>query len=434
LAFTTVQGSGGAADSFVGTTGTDAIAIANNTGSFFLGGNQAADQIIVTNSGASSYTGVLSTATIKAGAGADVITIGNNANATIYTGLFVNGGADKDNIGAVATDTFIASTIQGGKANDKITTAILTSSLVNGNLGVDTISLAGAGSSATIYGGDGNDVITDGNVAFTNSLISGDKGNDSITLGNGGASIDGITVKGGTGVDTITLGDAGGTGNDKIFVAGNDGADTLTGSSVALKDITISGGQGADTITAGAGTTTSIGGLGNDTLQAGSGTNTFQYTDKAQTGVAASATSTAALGLADVIGSGTAFASTTDKIGFVTADALVGSSASVATGAANAWNLSTAGVFVSTGTLAYTAGTTSASTVATAIGTVKGDAGDVAYFAIEDSITGTQTLLFQLTLGTTRSSTAALNAGDTIALVADVTANDELVTGDFTFA
>lgn len=434
MAFTTVQGSGGALDSFVGTTGVDAIAIANSTGSFFLGANQAADNIIVTNSGATSYTGVLSTATIKAGAGADVITLGNNANATIYTGLFLNGGADKDNFGMVATDTLIASTVQGGKANDTIAVGAVTSSVVNGNLGVDTISLNGVGASASIYGGGGNDVITDGNVAFTNSVISGDKGNDSVTLGNGGVSIDGITVKGGDGVDTITLGNAGTTANEDIFVAGNDGADTLTGTSVAVTSISLSGGQGADTITAGAGTTTSIGGLGNDTLNAGSGTNTFLYTDKAQTGVAASSTSTAALDLADVIGSGTAFASTTDKIGFVTADALVGSSASVATGAANAWNLNTAGVFVSTGTLAYTAGTTTAATVATAIGTVVGDAGDVAYFAIEDTSPGTRTLIFQLTLGTTRSTTSALNAGDTIALVADVTANDELVTGDFVFS
>lgn len=433
MAFSTIQGSGGAPDSFVGTTGVDAIALANSTGNFFLGANKSADNIIVTNSGSALYSGVLATATIKGGAGADTLTLGNNANATVYTGLFINGGADRDTMTMVATDSLIASTLQGGKANDTITTGILTSTKVNGNLGVDTITLNGAGSFASVYGGGGNDVITDGNVANTDALISGDKGNDTITLGNGGASIDGITVNGGDGVDTITLGNAGVAANDNMLIDGGDGADTLTGTSVAVTEITIKGGAGDDTINSGAGTTTAIGGAGRDTMNAGAGTNTFTYDNKTHVGAASSAASTSALGLADIVGSGTAFTVGTDKFAFV-GDTLVGSSGSVATGAANAWNLNTAGVFVSTGQLAWTAGTTTAATVATAIGTVVGTAGDVAYFVIEDDTTATNTLIFQLTLGTTRTTTGALNAGDTISLVADVTGSDELATGDFVFS
>ena len=432
MAFSTIQGSGGAPDSFVGTTGVDAIAVANSTGNFFLGGNTGADNVQILNSGAASYSDVLATATVRGGAGADTMTLGN-ATATIFTGLFANGGAGADTMTSNAANSFIASTIQGGKANDTLTFGIVTSSKVNGNLGDDTVSVDGVTSASSVYGGAGNDTINAGTAAFTSSLISGDKGNDTITLEGTNTSIDDLTIKGGDGVDTIDVSDNGATTDEGIYVAGNDGSDTITGSDNAVTAITLAGGAGDDTITSGAGSTTAIGGLGRDTMQAGAGTNTFQYTSKAQAGVASSATSTAALGLADVIGSTTAFTVGTDKFSFV-GDTLVGSSGSVATGAANAWNLNTAGVFVSTGQLAWTAGTTTAATVAAAIGTVVGTAGDKAYFVIEDNTTDTNTLIFQLTLGTTRTTTGALNAGDTIALVADVTGSDELATGDFVFS
>ena len=435
MAFSTIQGSGGAPDSFVGTTGVDAIAVANSTGSFFLGANDGADNIIVTNSGSALYGSVLSTATIKGGAARDTLTIGNNANATTYTGLFVNGGADRDTITIRATDTLIASTVQGGKANDTINTGIVTSSKVNGNLGVDTISLTGAGSFASLYGGGGNDIITDGAVAYTNSIVSGDKGNDAITLGNGGLTVDALTVNGGDGVDTITLGNAGVAANDDILITGDAGDDTLTGTTVAVAEIQLLGGTGNDTITCSAGTSTAVGGAGTDTMNAGGAVNMFLYDDMGQGGASASATATTVLVDGDVI---TAFNTAgEDLITFDASETLVGSSATFGTGAANNWNLNNAGLFALTGTtVEYVNGTgLAANTIAAAVGTVVGDAGDKAYFTVRDTTTTTQSLVVGVTLGTTRALGAgtALNAGDTIELIADVRAGAILDINDFSF-
>lgn len=245
-----------------------------------------------------------------------------------------------------------------------------------------------------------------------------------------------VTVQGGDGVDTITLGNSGLITNDDVFINGNAGDDTLTGSTVALAEITINGGQGDDTINSGAGTETAVGGDGSDTMQAGAGTNTFLYDGLTQGGTSASATSATAISAGDVIGSTTAFASGTDLITLISADTLIGSSASVASGAANNWNLNTAGVFRVTGsTFEYTAGTSTYAAAAAAVGTVVGDAGDTAYFAINDTTTAAQTLVFQVTLGTTRAAASLLNAGDTISLVSDVTSGLAfLAAGDFTFA
>ena len=146
MAFSTIQGSGGAPDSFVGTTGVDALAIANSDGNFFVGANAGNDNIIISNTGAPLYAGVLSTSTVKGGAGRDTLNIGTAANASTYTNLFINGNGDRDNITfARLTDAIIASTIKGGAGNDTMNTAALTSALVNGNKGVDTITVSAAG-------------------------------------------------------------------------------------------------------------------------------------------------------------------------------------------------------------------------------------------------------------------------------------------------
>ena len=434
MAFSTVLGSGGANDTFAGTTGVDAIALSNSEGNFFLGGNAADDNIQIINSGSALYSDVLTTATIKGGAGEDTLTLGN-ATQTTFTGVFVNGNAGRDTITSNAVNSFIASTIHGGAANDTITTSILTTTLVNGNKGVDTITLAAANTSSTIYGGGGNDIITDGNVATTDTLISGDLGNDTVTMGNGGLSIDGLTVTGGDGVDTITLGNAGIAANDNIFVSGNDGADTLTGTTVAVTEITIAGGAGDDTINSGTGATTAIGGLGTDTMASGAGVNMFLYDAAGQGGASASATATTVLVDGDVI---TAFNTAgEDLITFDASETLVGSSATFGTGAANGWNMNTAGVFALTGTtVEYVNGTgIAANTLAATIGTVVGDAGDTAYFTIRDTTTTTQSLVVEVTLGTTRAVGAgtALNAGDTVELLSDVRAGAILDINDFSF-
>ncbi len=428
MAFSTVLGSGGANDSFVGTTGVDAIALSNNTGNFFLGGNQANDNVQVINSGSALYTGVLTTATIRGGAGEDTLTLGNG-NATVFTGAFVNGGSERDTITSNAANTFIASTVQGGKANDTITTSILTTSLVNGNKGQDTITLGAANTSATIHGGGGNDVITDGAVTTADTLISGDLGNDTVTLTNGGLTSDALTVKGGDGVDTISLGDIGVAANDDIFVSGNAGNDTLTGTSVTVTEITLAGGAGDDTIATGAGVSTTIGGLGNDAMTAGASIDVFQYTAQGQGGALGAANGTTGIAAADTI-AGFSRTAEVDLIQLDASETLVGSSSTATAGAQNSWNLDNTGVFVNTNAQAFIAGTTTAATISAAIGTVTGDSGDIAYAAIDSG--GTVTNLFQITLGTDKAA-AALNAGDSIALIASITSDDFIGTANFSF-
>ena len=422
MAFSTIQGSGGAPDSFVGTSGVDAIAVANSTGNFFLGANAAADNIQVLNSGAASYSDVLATSTMKGGAGDDTMTLGN-ATATIFTGLFANGGADKDTITSNVANSFIASTIQGGKANDTITLGIVTSSKVNGNLGNDTVSVDAATTASSVYGGGGNDVINAGTAAFTKSLISGDKGNDIITLEGTNTSIDDLTIKGGDGVDTIDVSDNGATTDEGIFVAGNAGADTITGSDNAVTKISLYGGAGNDTITSGAGAVTVVGGAGNDTMAAGAGSNTFLYTDRGQSAsTSGSATSTSTYTGGDSI---TAFQSAgTDVITLDASEMLVGSSATVAAGGANSWNLNNTGLYACTADL----GDATFNEVTLTIGTVTGDAGDVAYVAFYD---GTDSHLFEVQLGTKKTA-AALNAGDTVTLIATIN-GEQNTTADYAF-
>jgi len=266
-------------------------------------------------------------------------------------------------------------------------------------------------------------------------LISGDKGNDTVTLGNGGLTIDGTTIKGGDGVDTVTLGNAGIAANDNIFISGNQGNDTLSGSSVAVTEITIAGGAGNDTIDTVNGTSTMIGGLGTDNMTGGAQVDMFLYNAMDQGGASASATATTVLVDGDTINE--LNTGSEDLITFDASETLVGSSATFGTGTQNGWNMNTAGIFALTGTtVEYVVGTgIAANTLAATIGTVVGDAGDTAYFTLRDTTTATQSLVVEVTLGTTRAAGAgtALNAGDTIELLSVVNAGAILDINDFSF-
>ena len=292
--------------------------------------------------------------------------------------------------------------------------------MVNGNKGVDTITVNGAATTSSVYGGGGNDIITDGAVALSDTLISGDLGNDTITLGNGGLAIDGITVAGGEGVDTITLGDAGlNTANDTgVLITGDAGNDTITGTSANGVEVTINGGAGNDDLNAGAGngSETIIGGAGTDTMSTAAGVEYIWYDALGQGGSAASATSTSTVTAGDVVD---VFTVNADFVNFAAAT-LVGSTATATAGATDAWNLNNTGVFVDTGDSTITVGTTTYAAVAAQIGTVVGTAGDTAYY-VQNNAGGTLASIFQLTLGTTRSTTGALNAGDELTLIAQVT-------------
>jgi Ca2+-binding RTX toxin-like protein len=152
--------------------------------------------------------------TLAGGGGNDLLQ-GNQGNDSL------NGGAGAD-------------TVFGGQGNDFVDVGG-GSNFAQGNLGDDTISAGGSdtGSTNTLLGGQGNDVITGG---AGNDILSGDLGND--------------TVSGGGGSDSI---------------AGQAGDDSLVGSA------------GADTIDSGAGNDTLHGGGGADSLFGGSGTVLFTF-------------------------------------------------------------------------------------------------------------------------------------------------------------
>ena len=106
--------------------------------------------------------------------------------------------------------------------------------------------------------------------------------------------------------------------------------------------------------------------------------------------------------------------------------------ASVAAADGGTWNMNTAGVAFNVAASGALANYTNA---AAAIGVVTGDAGDTGYYVQEITagavgVSGVYNV-YQVTLGTSKTA-AALNAGDTIALVATVTA--EAASNDFTAA
>lgn len=66
MAFTTVQGAGSTdATSYLGTSASDSIALANVNGNIFAGGRASADSIFITNSGTALYNGVVNALTLK---------------------------------------------------------------------------------------------------------------------------------------------------------------------------------------------------------------------------------------------------------------------------------------------------------------------------------------------------------------------------------
>lgn len=205
-------------------------------------------------------------------------------------------------------ETFIVrSTSQADDTNQAVTVSFggltlpysgVKSLLVKAGRGNDTIDLTGVHVSATVYGGEGDDVIKASR--GTSSIYYGEDGNDTISAEeavsgfeggadefHGGGGDDTLTghegddklygddgadgVWGGLGNDTIE----GGEGNDELFgeegndvVSGDGGGDFLDGDDGADS---LNGGDGADTLEGGAGDDKLVGNSGNDFLDGGTG-------------------------------------------------------------------------------------------------------------------------------------------------------------------
>ena len=255
MAFTTIPGSGGAPDSFVGTSGVDAIAFTASRANYFLGAKEADD--VVAWVGTTNAPITVTNATVRGGDGNDLFV----ATDTIFASVFFNGNAGDDTFkfypGPAA---LLGSTLQGGQGNDNIEVDAAANSIINGNLGDDLIAI-GEVVNSSIYGGQGNDTIKlSGEI--TNNLIDGGLGNDIIN----GSAASGFAAYGNEGNDSLLGGNGddhlhGDIGNDSIV--GGDGNDTLIG---GLGNDNILGGQGNDTIN---------GGQGADIMTGGDGDNTF---------------------------------------------------------------------------------------------------------------------------------------------------------------
>jgi Ca2+-binding RTX toxin-like protein len=156
--------------------------------------------------------------------------------------------------------------------------------------------LLGKGGNDTLFGGDGNDTLVGGT---GNDQVFGDAGNDRMIwnpgdgtdLNEGGDGIDTVQVEGGNGAENFTATPNGtrvrfdrispapfsldiGT-SENLVVDMNGGDDTFTGSNglAPLISLTVNGGAGNDTITGGDGNDTLIGGDGNDVIIGGRGTD-----------------------------------------------------------------------------------------------------------------------------------------------------------------
>ena len=249
MAFTTVTGSGGAPDSFVGTSGVDAIAFTASRANYFLGAKEADD--VVAWVGTENAPITVTNATVRGGDGNDLFV----ATDTIFASVFFNGNAGDDTFKFwPGPSALLGSTLQGGQGNDYIDVDAAANSIINGNLGDDLIAI-GEVSNSSVYGGQGNDTIElCGEI--TNNLIDGGLGNDKID----GSNASGFAAYGNEGNDSLLGGNGddhlhGDIGNDSI--EGGDGNDTLIG---GLGNDNILGGQGNDTINGGRGADTMTGG------------------------------------------------------------------------------------------------------------------------------------------------------------------------------
>ena len=146
--------------------------------------------------------------------------------------------------------------------------------LVKAGKGNDVVDLTGVAVSATVYGGDGDDVIKS---SRGGGVYYGDAGNDTLTSEAASEEFIGVDdiFHGGTGNDTLTAFE----GKDQLF--GEDGNDVLNG---GVGDDTLDGGEGNDTaiggddadiIHGGGGTDSLVGGNGADTIDGGDGDDTI---------------------------------------------------------------------------------------------------------------------------------------------------------------
>ncbi len=271
-----------------------------------INGDDGADTLFAADS-ADVITGGIGDDFIQAGGGNDSV-YGGSGNDTIDGqdgDDFLQGQGGNDSmIGGAGDDTLVwkglgqgNDTVNGGDGQDGV--QILGSTAGNtlsvgasfeGFLtvteGSQSLTVQEAAPSVTVGGGGGDDTITIGDLSKLSVgllTINGDAGNDLIDATGAKYGQLGIRLNGGDGDDVlkggvsaeIINGDAGqdiitaGSGNDTVD--GGTGADFINGDA---GDDSIAGGSENDTINGGAGNDSLDGGLDNDSLSGGDGNDT----------------------------------------------------------------------------------------------------------------------------------------------------------------
>ena len=128
-------------------------------------------------------------------------------------------------------------------------------------------------SNVTIYGGKGNDTLSDNSLITKNIFMSGDAGNDSLTV----FQKENVTLSGGAGNDTLNVKNC----SKNVSMIGGNGNDTIEFSNFCSNVVAL-GGDGKDYINSYGFNynSTIIGGIGNDTINLntyGSKNNLIQY-------------------------------------------------------------------------------------------------------------------------------------------------------------
>jgi Ca2+-binding RTX toxin-like protein len=221
----------------------------------------------------------------------------------------LDGGGETDRlVEAGDSNLTLSDTSMAGLGSDVL--AGIEQASLSGGTGGNTIDASAFTGTATLDGGDGNDLLRGGSAADS---LQGGAGSDTLSGGPGDDSIDGgtetnllaesadtnwtITANGLTGLGSDSLANVetasltGGSGDNTLDAIAFAGPVTLDG---AAGNDRLIGGTGPNNLQGGAGSDTLTGGLGDDTMDGGADTD--QLTEQADINMTLSDTSLAGLG------------------------------------------------------------------------------------------------------------------------------------------
>jgi Ca2+-binding RTX toxin-like protein len=278
-----------------GGSGADSMTINNISATTTVTGGDGADKVTTSQTALTQYDiANINAETLAFSAAPTSLSLTGNTNITTvdYTlgsgtstlagasdGMTVNLKAASTSLGVTmtsATGTADSLNVNVGTAGASGTTGIAAGTLtatgvetinidsvgkaiVTGDTGVNTMTIAGSSVTSVDVDGDRDFTLTQAGATITSydaSEATGTQNTSNITFAAAG-----VTVKGGSDLDTLT----GSAGADTVH--GNGGVDTITT------------GAGADTIDGGAGNDSITGGTGADTMTGGAGSDVFTIAD-----------------------------------------------------------------------------------------------------------------------------------------------------------